>query len=157
MSGMGAHHRVSTAAAGHNHSGGNTGVMYTRAYLLHGWAVSGVLTSHHAPFPVFPRTCVSTGANRYCTTHVCMHAFKTHRPRWSWEEWKMHNITRIKAGILRYHLSSQLLLTQLLVAGPRRQTPMHRGNLWGGMIRTRWQHFVTPLATTILLRAREWI
>jgi len=40
--------------------------------LLNGWVVSGVLTSHHAPFPVFPRACVSMWANSALNTAVRM-------------------------------------------------------------------------------------
>lgn len=70
---MSTHHKVSTAAMGHNHSGVNTGVMQTRASLLHCWAIIGVLTSHHAPFPVFPRACVSKGANHAHDATELMH------------------------------------------------------------------------------------
>lgn len=82
------HCKVSTAAAGPRHSRGSTGAMQTRAYPLHDWAIIGVLTSHHAPFPVFPWACVSSGANRiHDTAHSCtvhMHAWEPQYPRfWS--------------------------------------------------------------------------
>lgn len=79
------HCKVSTAAVGPRHSGGSAGAMQTRAYPLHDWAIIGVLTSHHAPFPVFPRACVSSGANRiHDTAHSCtvhMHAWEPQYPR----------------------------------------------------------------------------
>lgn len=79
------HCNISTAAAGPRHSGGSAGAMQMRAYPLHDWAIIGVLTSHHAPFPVFPRACVSSGANRiHDTAHSCtvhMHAWEPEYPR----------------------------------------------------------------------------
>lgn len=66
---------VPTAAAGQKRSGGNAGAIQTRAKAPRDWAIIGVLTSHHAPFPVFPRACVSSGANRiYDTAHPCTYA-----------------------------------------------------------------------------------